>query len=310
MTSTVYVDRYFHESKVATRSGQADWTFANLPPAKPPTVQTAQITQLDPVSILDHPKAADVVRNFVSVSTSLPFVLDGYPAHSAFGYGLVVDASLGLVLVSRAFVPQLQCIVSITIGSVTLNAKPVFLHPLEGYAFVQYDSSRVKAPFKDLEISEVDIERGASGAFVGFEGNQLVWSKSVVVNIVSAVTGTGTIRPQYRVPIMDEVWLDTSIERGCSAGALVSDSGVVLGFWLARMVGDGIGYSGISIAKVLPILRLLQEGKQPDLKIFGAEVRAIRLDQARIWGVEQGQSNRDSHSIQKVVCTHQVSRMA
>jgi hypothetical protein len=88
-------------------------------------------------------------------------LMHGFLILSQSGFGLVVDAEKGLVVVSRAIVPYDLCDVSVTIAeSVIVEGKVLFLHPLQNYAIVQYDPALVNAPVQSARLSEEPMRQG------------------------------------------------------------------------------------------------------------------------------------------------------
>lgn len=142
------------------RTGLWDFTkLADAVPATPPAPRQANFIQMKGVK---NPAAADVIRSFVRVAASMPVKLDGFPRSRTIGFGLVIDADQGLVVVSRAFVPYDLCDISITIAdSIIVDAKILFMHPLQNYAIIQYDPKLVQAPVKSAKLSSKMIQQGS-----------------------------------------------------------------------------------------------------------------------------------------------------
>jgi pro-apoptotic serine protease NMA111 len=97
------------------------------------------------------PRAEKIVRSFVRVVRKTRLGLDRNTSPDKTGYGLVVDASHGLVLISRAIIPHSLCEVTITIAnSIITDGKVIFLYPTSNYAIMRYDPQLVNAP---VEVS-------------------------------------------------------------------------------------------------------------------------------------------------------------
>jgi len=83
-----------------------------------------------------------------------------------------VDAEKGLVLASRAIIPYDLCDVSLTFAdSIIVDAKVLFMHPLQNYCIVQYDPSLVQAPVKTPTFATEPIKQGEETVFFGFNQN-------------------------------------------------------------------------------------------------------------------------------------------
>ena len=163
-TSIMLIDRHWtSEMRMAVRNDRTGlWDFSKLAeplPALPPTPRRASFIQMNGVK---HPAAADIIRSFVRVAVSMPVKLDGYPRSRKIGFGLVIDAEQGLVVVSRAFIPYDLCDISVTIAdSIIVDGKILFMHPLQNYAIIQYDPKLVQAPVKSAKLSKQMIKQGS-----------------------------------------------------------------------------------------------------------------------------------------------------
>lgn len=168
-TSIIHIDRHWTEKmRLAVRNDVTGlWDFTELAeplPAAPATRCKAEFARLDTAG---HPAAADVIRSFVRISCTLPLKIDGFPRARKIGFGLVVDAEKGLVVVSRAVVPFDLCDLSLTIAeSIIVEAKVVFLHPIANYAVIQYDPSLVDAPVQSATLATDCIKQGAHTIFL------------------------------------------------------------------------------------------------------------------------------------------------
>lgn len=272
------------------------WDFtdlANPVPAEPLVPRKAEFIQLDGVN---HPAAADIVRSFVRVSCSMPVKLDGFPQTRKTGYGLVVDAEKGLVVISRAIVPFDLCDVYVTVAdSIMVNAKIVFLHPLQNYTIIQYDPSLVQAPVKTANLSNENIKQGADTIFVGFNQNfRIVVAKTTVTDITTVSIPPNAAAPRYRGINLDAITVDTGLSGQCSNGVLIGEDGVVQALWL-NYLGERSGSShkdveyhlGLGTPSLIPIIKQIQTGSLPTLRILDMETYVIQMSQARIMGVSE-----------------------
>ncbi|KAK5787996.1 hypothetical protein VI817_010492 [Penicillium citrinum] len=321
-TSIIYVDRHWHpKMRLAVRNDESGiWDFSDLAdpiPAEKPVARKADFIQLDGVS---QPAAAEIVRSFVRVSCTMPLKLDGYPQAKKTGFGLVIDAEKGLVVVSRAIVPYDLCDINITVAdSVILNAKVVFLHPLQNYTIIQYDPSLVQAPVQSARLSTEYIKQGQDTIFVGFNQNyRIVVAKTAVTDITTVSIPANASAPRYRAINLDAITVDTGLSGQCTNGVLIGEDGVVQALWL-NYLGERTPSShkdveyhlGFATPSLLPVASKIQQGVVPKLRILNMESYVVQMSQARIMGVSEewiqkvAQANPSRHQlfmVRKVDC--------
>ncbi|KAI9932628.1 hypothetical protein AWENTII_005055 [Aspergillus wentii] len=297
-TSIVYIDRHWHpKMRLAVRNDETGlWDFSDLAgpiPAAPPVPRKADFIQLDGVS---QPAAAEIVRSFVRVSCTMPLKLDGYPQAKKTGFGLVIDADKGLVVVSRAIVPYDLCDINITVAdSVIVSAKVVFLHPLQNYTIIQYDPSLVEAPIQSARLSREFIKQGQDTIFVGFNQNfRIVVAKTAVTDITTVSIPANASAPRYRAINLDAITVDTGLSGQCTNGVLIGEDGVVQALWL-NYLGErtpsthkDVEYHlGFATPSLLPVTSMIQQGVIPKLRILNMESYVVQMSQARIMGVSE-----------------------
>ncbi|SLM41327.1 nuclear serine protease 2 [Lasallia pustulata] len=297
-TSIVYVDRHWtSKMRIAIRNDETGlWDFTDIGealPAAPPVPRKADFIKLDSVS---HPAAADVIRSFVRISCTMPVKLDGFPRARKIGFGLVIDADKGLVIVSRAVVPYDLCDLSITVAdSIIVDAKVVFLHPLANYAVVQYDPSLVQAPVQSAKLAREPIKQGASTIFLGFNQNlRVVVAKTTVTDITTVAIPANASAPRYRAINLDAITVDTGLSGQCGNGVLVAEDGTVQALWLSYL-GERSPHSskdveyhlGLATPTLLPVLDQIQNNIVPKLRILNVETNTVQMSQVRIMGVSE-----------------------
>ncbi|KAJ5623583.1 Pro-apoptotic serine protease [Penicillium lividum] len=321
-TSIVYVDRHWHpKMRLAVRNDETGlWDFSDLAdaiPAEAPVARKADFIQLDGVS---QPAAAEIVRSFVRVSCTMPLKLDGYPQAKKTGFGLVIDAEKGLVVVSRAIVPYDLCDITITVAdSVIVIAKVVFLHPLQNYTIIQYDPSLVQAPVQSARLSSEFIKQGQDTIFVGFNQNfRIVVAKTAVTDITTVSIPANASAPRYRAINLDAITVDTGLSGQCTNGVLIGEDGVVQALWL-NYLGERTPSShkdveyhlGFATPSLLPVTSKVRQGLTPKLRILNMESYVVQMSQARIMGVSEewiqkvAQANPSRHQlfmVRKVDC--------
>lgn len=297
-TSIMLVDRHWHKNmRLAVRNDQTGlWDFQDLAkPVQPvpPVPRKANFIQMDGTK---HPEAVDIVRSFVRISAMMPLKLDGFPKARKIGFGLVIDAEKGLVVVSRAIVPYDMCDISVTIAdSIIVDGKVVFMHPLQNYAIIQYDPKLVQAPVKAARLADKPIKQGEETFFFGFNQNlRPVVAKTTVTDITTVAIPASASTPRYRAVNLDAITVDTNLSGQCGSGVLVAPNGTVQALWLTYL-GERTGHSGKDIEyhlgfatpALLPVINEVRNGGLPDLRILNLETQTVQMSQCRIMGVTE-----------------------
>ena len=273
------------------------WDFTDLAdalPPVPPVPRKANFIRLDSVQ---HTAAADLIRSFVRIACNVPVLLDGFPRSGKVGFGLVVDAEKGLVVVSRAIVPFDLCDISITVAdSIIVSGKVLFMHPLQNYAILQYDPTLVQAPVKSAELSERTIRQGASTVFLGFNQNlRVAVTKTTVTDVTTVAIPANSSAPRYRAINLDAITVDTSLGGQCGSGVLVGDDGKVDALWLTYLGErsqssrkDVEYHLGLASPTLLSVVRQVQRGEAPSLRMLNVEFQTVHMSQARLMGISDG----------------------
>ncbi|KAI9851625.1 MAG: hypothetical protein M1838_003219 [Thelocarpon superellum] len=323
-TSILYIDRHWtSRMKLAVRNDvSGKWDFTTLAEALPPNAPVPRKANFIRLDSLNIPAAADVVRSFVRITCSMHVKLDGFPWTNKIGFGLVVDAAKGLVVVSRAIVPYDMCDIFVTVAdSIVVDGKVLFMHPLENYAIIQYDPSLVQAPVQSATLSEEAIKQGASTIFLGFNQNlRVVVAKTTVTDITTVTIPANTAAPRYHAINLDAITVDTNLSSQCGSGVLVAEDGTVQALWLCylgeRTSGNNkdIEYHiGMATPSLVPIVRQIQRGDVPNLRIINVEFNTAQMSQVRIMGVSEEwiqrveAENPERHQlfmVRKVECGH------
>ncbi|KAL6707831.1 hypothetical protein ACN47E_003731 [Coniothyrium glycines] len=296
-TSITAIDRHWHAKiRVATRNDTTGlWDFKPLAdpvPAVPPVPRRANFIKMSS----KYPEAVDIVRSFVRVHVSMPIKLDGFPKMNKQGYGIVVDADQGLVLVSRAILPYDLCDISLIIAdSIFIDAKVVFMHPLQNYAIVKYDPSLVNASVKTPKFATEFIKKGEETIFFGLNQNfRPVVAKTVVTDITTVAIPASAITPRYRATNFDAITVDTNQASHSGSGVLIAEDGTVQALWLSYL-GERTSHSnkdveyhlGLATPNLLPVLNEIKSGKTPKLRILNVEFQTVQMSQARVMGVPE-----------------------
>lgn len=297
-TSIIFIDRHWaSKMRMAVRNDNTGiWDFSDLGealPAAPAQRRKADFVTLDSVG---HPAAADIIRSFVRVSCTMPLKLDGFPRTRKIGFGLVINAEKGLVLVSRAVVPYDLCDLSLTVAdSIIVDAKVRFLHPLANYAIIQYDPSLVDAPVKSAKLATEPIKQGASTIFFGWNQNlRVAMTSTTVTDITTVAIPSNLSAPRYRAINLDAITVDTSLNGQCASGVLVAEDGTVEALWLSYL-GERTAHTskdveyhlGLATPTLLPVTDQIQKDITPSLRILNVETNTISMSQVRIMGVSE-----------------------
>ncbi|KAF2203059.1 Pro-apoptotic serine protease NMA111 [Delitschia confertaspora ATCC 74209] len=296
-TSITTIDRHWHaKMRLAKRNDETGlWDFSTLAeaiPAVPPIPRRANFIQLQS----KYPEAVDIVRSFVRVHVQMPIKLDGFPKSNKQGYGLVVDAEQGLVLVSRALLPYDLCDISLIFAdSIFVEAKIIFMHPLQNYAIIKYDTSLVNAPVKTPKFSTDFIKKGEETIFFGLNQNfRPVVTKTTVTDISTVAIPASAVTPRYRATNFDAITVDTNQASHSACGVLIAEDGAVQALWLSYLGerashgGKDVEYHlGLATPMILPVLKEIQSGKTPKLRILNVEFQTVQMSQARVMGVSE-----------------------
>ncbi|KAH8892756.1 trypsin-like serine protease, partial [Thozetella sp. PMI_491] len=299
-TAIVYIDRHWtKDMTLAIRNDETGvWDFtvlaSPLPPFAPTPQKASSFMQLENVP---HPAVSDLVRSFVNVDCFCKFSSLPGNLHQAstFGMGLVVDASKGLVIVSRAVVPFDVCDISITIaGSILVEGKVLFLHPVHNYAVLQYDPAFVDAPVASAELSAEEITQGESINFIGWSkrSGELVHAVTTVSRKTPISLPADSYPPRCKASNVDVLSIDTKLGERCGSGVLVGNDGIVRALWLT-FVGDrtdkGINkyHYGLATPMLLSMISQIREGLNPKLRLLPVQLGSITFADARLMGVRE-----------------------
>lgn len=297
-TSILLVDRHWSKSmRMAVRNDESGkWDFTDLAEPVPPVAPVPRKANFVKMEGAQHPAAVDVIRSFVRIGATMPLRIDGFPRSRKVGFGLVIDAEKGLVVVSRAIVPYDMCDISVTIAdSIIVDGRVVFMHPLQNYAIIQYDSSLVQAPVKSAELADRPIKQGENTIFFGFNQNyRPVVAKTTVTDITTVAIPASASTPRYRAVNLDAITVDTSLSGQCGSGVLVAEDGTVQALWLTYL-GERTGHSnkdveyhlGFATPALLPVIDEIKSGNKPNLRILNLETQTVQMSQARIMGVSE-----------------------
>ncbi|ONH68291.1 hypothetical protein BON22_1952 [Cyberlindnera fabianii] len=291
--STIYIERHWCSTfRLATRNDETGlWDFTELPDALPPVPTVSKAVKFVDIPS-EYPGCAALSRSFVLVKSYLHMPADSYPAIRRDGYGVVIDSEKGYVLVSRMIVPH-DCIdIQITVAdSHYIPAEVVFLHPTQNYAVIKYDPSLVQGDVRTPKFSDTRLKRGDKCTFIGYNYNfRLLTTDTHVSNISTVNVPKNPTAPRYRGTNLEAVYIATNLCDSCGSGVIADSDGTIRALWMSFLGGqhnDGDTFykMGIDVTEVNSVIKSLQNGVVPNVKIVDAEFSAIHIDQARIMGV-------------------------
>lgn len=297
----VYVERHWQSDfRLATRNDKTGlWDFQSLQkdPLPPQEIapQNARFVDI-PFSDNRRQECAQMTRSFVQLRTISPISVDGSSLRKDAGYGVVVDAENGYVLVSRKFVPNdVLDVYLIFAESVDIPGKVVFLHPNLNYALVKYDASKVLADVRTPRFSRTPLKRGDKSFFVGYNYHFRMVTDDVTVSSISSLNiCANPTTPRYRGTNLECILLDSKIAQECDTGALIDDNGTLRAFWLTYLgeqtegISDVMYRMALDVSDVLPVIEGLKNNEIPkNLRILDAELTPLTVFLGRTRGVPQ-----------------------
>lgn len=320
-----HIERHWQsEFRMATRNDTTGlWDFKSIQDEPlPPLEISPQNAKFVDIPLNDPAKQAcsSLSRSFVQVRTICPIPVDSFPFSKDSGYGVIVDAENGYVLVSRRFVPHDVCDIYLVFAeSVDIPGKVVFLHPNLNYAIVKYDPSLVIADIKTPALSTKPLKRGDKSFFIGYNYRfRIVTDKVSVSSVVSLNIMANNNSPRYRGTNLECILLDSKIAQECDTGMLVDDDGTLRAFWLTYLAEQSGGSMNnimyrmaLDVTDVHNVIQLLRETKVPQpLRILETEFMAITVLLARTKGVPQEWISRfedESEDQVKILSVQRVS---
>lgn len=272
--------------EIATQDFQSGvWTLSEIP--QPPAL-APRIPQKVLAPIPDHPKypnAAYIANSIVYVGSTRPIMSDGMQTAYTSHWGIVLNEELGLVLVSRDVVISELCNARIIFfGSIVLPADVVYVHPVFGYAVLKYDASLIQGPVQRARLSDKEITAGESALYFQLNDG---WKLDLSPAFVSG-TRMITVAPDYdkesRAANLEVLNVSASLSSHSLDGAgLISEDGTVQALWCG-------GYC-TPVASLIPILRQLEAGENPQTRLLGASFDEIDLMDAITMGIPEGRAS-------------------
>ncbi|KAK0747320.1 hypothetical protein B0T21DRAFT_446246 [Apiosordaria backusii] len=230
-------------------------------------------------------------RSFVSVECNMQYHFNGETKLQRCGFGVVVDADLGLVIVSRDTVPHDFSQIHVTVaGRARIEAKHVLSHSEHNYAFIQYDPTLVRAEVYSGPLSTCGVNRGDEVYFVGCEEtvDPLIAVKTTISDIYPNEL-PAMHRPAYCAINFDSIAVQEAKSGQCHFGILVNKKGEIVALWLryrhAKSNREEHISRGFSVETIQPVLLKIQAGDRVGPRILGVQFEAIDKNQASTAGV-------------------------
>ncbi|KAL6944354.1 hypothetical protein ACO0RG_001090 [Hanseniaspora osmophila] len=322
----VYVDRHwFKKFKMYTRNDETGvWDITNLAdpiPSLPSAKKTAKLFETS----FNETGLNELAKSIVMVSSKIYVHIDSFTPDFDITKvaGLVVDAELGLVIVSRIVVPHNCLEVFITIAnSIIVPAKVLFLHPTKNYAIVQYNAQEIDCDLQSANLAQTPLVRNCDTHFLGCTVNDtLLSAPASVANIAPFSVGSNVV-PRYRGTSIEGISINCPVSQTCSSGILCDKDGIVRALWLLFLGPKGNGSSklffrGLDVVDFKEVVTEIQKGIKsantysvPSVYTINADVKGITLLKARISGVSDewiGRMEKESSSVAQFMAVSRVS---
>lgn len=181
---SVQMDRTWFPARYCTRNDDTGiWPCRDM--AEGPNESEPEYGSTD-FPVYSDARIDAIVPSLVMVNFDLPYAVSGVADRHYYGTGLIVDKEQGLVLVDRNTVPVAMGDVGITFaGSLQVEGKVEFIHPLHNLAIVSYDPASIGDT--PVEAAEFAVKQPVPGDMVWVVGlksdHQLVHQASRVASV-------------------------------------------------------------------------------------------------------------------------------
>ncbi|KAL6948609.1 hypothetical protein ACO0QE_001081 [Hanseniaspora vineae] len=322
----VYIDRHwFKKFRMYTRNDETGvWDITDLAapiPSLPPVKKAAKLFETS----FNEPGLNKLAKSIVMVSSKIYVQIDSFTPDFDITKvaGLVVDAELGLVIVSRIVVPHNCLEVFVTIAnSIVVPAKVLFLHPTKNYAIVQYNTDEIDCELQSARLAQTPLVRNCDTHFLGCTvSDTLVSAPASVANIAPFSVGSNVV-PRYRGTSIEGISINCPVSQTCSSGVLCDNDGTVRALWLLFLGPKCNGSSkllfrGLDVVDFETVLTDIQKDIRsssthnvPSVYTMNADLEGIPLLKARISGVSDewiGKMEKESSSIAQFMAVSRVS---
>ena len=284
---SVQMDRTWFPAKHCRRDDSTGiWPCEILPPgpeAKPKEPGNTSFTAYE------DPRVNAIAPSLVMVTFDLPYTVSGVADRHYYGTGLIVDAERGLVMIDRNTVPIAMGDVTVTFaGSLQVDAKVEFVHPLHNLAVIAYDPRLIgDTPVKSAKLKMTMPNAGDRLLVVGLKSDHQLAHQESFVSSVDSITLPLSRTMRFRdsnLETIDLVNAPTDFD-----GVLVDDDANVVATWssFAFQSGGEAGQinRGISAELLAELVETVRSGKP--VYSLEAELIYAPLFAARKLGVDE-----------------------
>ena len=284
---SVQMDRVWYPVRHCKRDDTTGiWPCEDLPagPAsKPQESGSTSFTEYE------EPRVNEIASSLVVVTFDLPYTISGVSDRHYYGTGLIVDAERGLIVVDRNTVPVAMGDVTVTFaGSLQVDAKVEFVHPLHNFAVVSYDPTIIgDTPVRSAALNPQMPEPGDRLLAVGLKSDHQLAHQESVVSSVDPVTLPLSRTMRFRdsnLEVIDLVNGPADFD-----GVLIDEGGLVVATWssFAYQSGGESGQinRGVSADILVDFIDIVRSGRP----IYSLEVELgyAPLFAARKFGLDE-----------------------
>ncbi|MFT5691190.1 MAG: S1-C subfamily serine protease [Oceanicoccus sp.] len=180
--------------------------------------------------------------SLVHVSFDLPYPVSGLSGYRSFqGTGVVVDEKRGWVVVDRNTVPVAMGDVNITFaGSLQVQGKVEFLHPVHNLALVSYDPNLIgDTPVTAVRFDTSPLKSGDVVSIVGIKPDYQVALEANTVSSVDSLVLPLSRTMMFRDSNIETISLINATNK--FDGVLVNKKGQVAALWSSFAYDDSSG---------------------------------------------------------------------
>ena len=260
---SVEMDRTWFPARHCVRDDQDGiWPCEALsegPGASPPEAGSTRFTRNG------DPRVNALAPSLTMVTFDLPYTVSGVAERNYYGTGLIVDAERGYVVVDRNTVPVAMGDVTITFaGSLQVNGKVEYVHPLHNLAVVTYDPDLIgDTPVRAAKFSSDPLTAGDDVWVIGLKGDHQLVHQASTVSSVDSITLPLSRTMRFRDTNMEAIALVNAPND--IDGVLVNKKGEVVAKWasFAYQTGGESGQfnRGISSELVEEFVEIVRSGK-------------------------------------------------
>ncbi|MBM5812449.1 MAG: PDZ domain-containing protein [Gammaproteobacteria bacterium] len=220
-----------------------------------------------------------VVPSLALVQFSMPYPVSGVTERNYHGTGVVLDAARGLVVVDRNTVPVALGDLRLTFaGTVEVDGRVEYVHPLHNLALVRYDPAALGAtPVRAVRLAPRLPDAGEEVQVVGLGPDHRLASQRARVASLAPVGFPLSRTLQFREANLETIRLVSGPQE--FDGLILDRHGAVLGLWSSFAWNSGRQLEqqnqGIPAALVQELLEHARDGRP--LYSLEAEFAALPL---------------------------------